>query len=235
MANSLKCFLLIACIFYPILSPRKLLAENSRVVTVSEKIRFVGEVEDVFVVAKDPSDSHKVVPATWISSHEGDQVECVARFALNHPSQQAQLLFVILGTKGEVRSSYREASGAELAPTSFLSVAEMRTLFIERRAVFKRIKDEATLQQDQLEKLREDADAIANVSKIVRAEDELDEIRAGLRRIEAAYQDLQLRIAQLKNMPTPLNARKREIELITQLNELSLKARQPTLSTASPQ
>jgi chromosome segregation ATPase len=59
------------------------------------------------------------------------------------------------------------------------------------------------------------------VSKIVDAEDELGEIKARLKRVSTAQSDLDRRVSQMRSRPQPLNAKKREAELVEQLSELS--------------
>ena len=68
---------------------------------------------------------------------------------------------------------------------------------------------------------QEDADAIANVSRIVDAEDELGAVRASLARVTAAQVSVQERILHMKSRRAPLNAQKREADLTQQLGELS--------------
>ena len=85
----------------------------------------------------------------------------------------------------------------------------------------RQLQGEVRLQDERLRNLQEDADAIANVAKIVSAEDELKDVQTKIRRVDAAFASIQQRTAQMKARSLPLNAQKREAELVRQLVELS--------------
>ena len=85
----------------------------------------------------------------------------------------------------------------------------------------RQLQSEITAQGSRIRSLQQDADNIAMVSKIVDAEDELGEIKARLKRVSTAQSDLDRRVSQMRARSQPLNAKKREAELVEQLSELS--------------
>jgi chromosome segregation ATPase len=112
-------------------------------------------------------------------------------------------------------------SASELQPTSFLSAAELRDRLVERRGALRQLQREVRSHDERLERLQEDADAIASVSRIVSTEDELSEVKNKVAQIDLAYKSIEQRSAQMKSRPTPLNAQTREAQLTQQLAELS--------------
>jgi chromosome segregation ATPase len=128
---------------------------------------------------------------------------------------------MVLGTNGEVKSAFKEINGDEISPSTLLSSAELRDRFVERRGILRQLQGEIASQGSRIRSLQQDADNIAMVSKIVDAEDELGEIKARLKRVSTAQSDLDRRVSQMRARPQPLNAKKREAELVEQLSELS--------------
>jgi hypothetical protein len=76
--------------------------------------------------------------------------------------------------------------------------------------------------ESNLETLKADADAIAKVSKIVSAEDELERIKGAIKQVSAAYKNIDRLKQQTASRPTPLRAKAREYELTERLQSLSL-------------
>lgn len=198
-----------------------LAAQQERSLTVVDQIPFAGEVEQVLWVAMSDARPPEVVRASWIPPHEGENVHCVGRVAVPQAAERLQVLSVIFGTQGEVRSAYRDFSAEELPPTLYLSLPELRDRFIERRGVYRKLQDEIGSQEERLQSLQRDADNIAMVSKIVSVEEELDDVREKVRRVTLAQQGIERRATQMKARAAPLNGQKREIELVGQLSELS--------------
>jgi hypothetical protein len=193
-----------------------------RIATLTARIKFSGEVERVFMVVNDSVSELYTVPATWMVSAEGKAIECIGRVKIASEAKRIQLLFVALGVDGQARASYRELGVDQLSPAVFLSSAEMRERFIERRAELRRVQDEARVLESKIETLKADADAIANVSKIVDAEGELDQVKGSIKRVSSAYKNIQQLRERVSNRPLPLRAKAREVELIQELQELSL-------------
>jgi hypothetical protein len=189
---------------------------------LSDKIHFTGEVKRVFMVIAADGDIIESKQIAWIDQPEEQEVMCIGQVALraNHPSL-LHALFVIFGEQGEVRSSFKTISVEEVSPTLTLSASELRDRLVERRGILRQLQGEVRVQDERLRTLQEDVDAIANVAKIVSAEDELQEVQAKIRKVDAAFTSIQQRSAQMKARPIPLNAQKRETELVKQLATLS--------------
>jgi vacuolar-type H+-ATPase subunit I/STV1 len=160
-------------------------------------------------------------PASWIQSTQAEEIACVGRFSVSPEEEIHGVLFVVFGTKSEVRSVFRSLSTSEIAPASYLSIDELRERLVERRSMLRQLDGEVRLQEERIETLQEDADAIANVAKIVNIEDELEDVKRKIQALDMAAKDIQQRKSQMKSRPAPLNAQTREAELVKQLAELS--------------
>jgi len=198
-------------------------AQDARQVTIADKVAFSGEVEQVIMVAASGDKPPRAVAATWIPSKDDDQeLVCIGRLPeAPQAGERLSALLMVLGTNGEVKSAFKEINGDEISPSTLLSSAELRDRFVERRGILRQLQSEITAQGSRIRSLQQDADNIAMVSKIVDAEDELGEIKARLKRVSTAQSDLDRRVSQMRARPQPLNAKKREAELVEQLSELS--------------
>ena len=198
-------------------------AQDARQVTIADKVAFSGEVEQVIMVAASGDKPPRAVAATWIPSKDDDQeLVCIGRLPeAPQAGERLSALLMVLGTNGEVKSAFKEINGDEISPSTLLSSAELRDRFVERRGILRQLQSEITAQGSRIRSLQQDADNIAMVSKIVDAEDELGEIKARLKRVSTAQSDLDRRVSQMRSRPQPLNAKKREAELVEQLSELS--------------
>lgn len=216
---NLACYL-ISAILLPFAG---LLAEEERQLTLAEHLPFLGEVAQVIMVAKSGESSPKSVAASWIPAKDSeDELVCIGRIpAVPEAGERLQVISLVLGTQGEVKSAYREITAEELSPSLMLSSAELRDRFVERRGILRQLQNEVDAQTSRLRALQQDADNIAMVSKIVDAEDELGELKERLTRVSLAQSDLDRRVSQMRSRPQPLNAKKREAELVDQLSQLS--------------
>jgi hypothetical protein len=198
-----------------------LFADEQRRVTLVDRVPFAGEVERVLMLALNEAASPELVEASWIATDQQGELSCVGRVKLPEATERLRVLSVILGVDGEVRSAYREFISDELPPAAQLSLQGLRDRFVERRGVYRNLQSEAEAQDHRLRVLQRDADNIAMVSRIISAEDELSEVKAKLDRVVAAEKAIDRRSEQIKTRPQPLNAQKREAELVVHLNNLT--------------
>lgn len=209
--------LLSAILFFPLMVS----ATGERTVTFSDQLPFVGDVREVYLVVTSRDRILHSALASWIESAAGDSITCIGRVPVEQDDSELEVLFVAIGVTGNVRSSFRSVHLADTQPTAFLSSMELRDRLIERRGVLRQLQSEVRVQDERLQGLQEDADAIANVSRIVTAEDELAEIKRRIAQVDEAYKAIERRGTQMKSRPQPLNAQTREAQLTQQLSELS--------------
>jgi DNA uptake protein ComE-like DNA-binding protein len=192
-----------------------------RTLTLSDQIHFTGEVRKVFMVVAAGEKVLESKQVAWIDQPDKKEVTGIGQVALQQHERVLQVLFVVFGEQGEVRSSFKTIAVDEIPPTWMLSSGELRDRLIERRGSLRQLQSEVNSQDERLRNLQEDADAIANVAKIVSVEDELKDVQAKIRKVDAAFTSIQHRSAQMRARPSPLNAQKREAELVRQLGALS--------------
>jgi hypothetical protein len=196
-------------------------ALENRSLTISEQLAFTEEVKEAYLLVSSRNRIIHSAPASWIESTEGDSITCIGRVPVSQEDAELEVLFVAIGITGNIRSSFRIVNLAEAPPTAFLSSLELRERLIERRGALRQLQTEVRMQDERLQGLQEDADAIANVARIVTAEDELADVRKKIAQIDEAHKSIEHRALQMKARPQPLNAQTREAQLTQQLAELS--------------
>lgn len=192
-----------------------------RVLTLREKVHFAGEVERVLVLVASHGELLDSKHVAWIQQPETQDVSCIARVTIPDEASVLQLLFVVFGQRGEVRSVFKTLEAGAISTTEQLSLAELQDRLVEQRGVLRRLLQEVQSQGERLRVLQEDADAIANVSKIVSTEDELQDMQEKIRGVDTGFSNIRRRVELMKARPQPLNALKRESELVRQLTLLS--------------
>ena len=218
MVSFNKLIACIGCVLALGYVPRAM-AQEERVVTLTQRLRLGSEAQRAYVVVSDSKRVTAIAPATYIEAPAGKEGVVVARVPLE--STLLQVLFIMIGVQGEVQSAYRELGADELSPSVFLGTASLRDRFVERRGVLRQLQSSSAALDAKLQALQADADAIANVQKLVSAEDELQEVRRSLQRVKAAQDVIQHRVSYLRTLPPPSNAQRREVELVQQVGEIS--------------
>jgi hypothetical protein len=189
--------------------------------TWAQEVSISGEPASAFIVTYATEGGVNIAPATILRTNVKNQVFLIGRAPL--PSS-AQNFVVLLGTAsqtGEVASASHVFQSGSDDPLALLDTATLKSTLEERRTALKSWETQSTEQAASLERLQEDADVIANVGRIVDAEDELGAIRADIERLSASLQLAQERISALKSLEAPSNFQRREAELSSDLNKLS--------------
>jgi hypothetical protein len=220
MANSSKSSLIILLmLLFGV--PSFVCAQGEQTITVAQRLAPVVDLKQSFVVVSQGNQIVGVAAATYIEAPEGDEGWLVSRIPAPTGADPLRVLFAMVGAQGDVRSGYQELHANALSPLLSLGLSAMQDRFVERRGVYRQLQTSMTSLEGRLQELQQDADAIANVNKLVNAEDELSEVRASLSRVRAAQDGIQHRLANMRALEQPLGGQRREAELVEQLQELS--------------
>jgi hypothetical protein len=196
-------------------------AAQVRLVTISQPVRVVGEPASGSLVVSDGSGIVGVAPAIVVPTSSKEEVSVVGRMALPVAVEQISSLAIVSSKTGEVGSGVRQISALSAEPMLLLDKASLEARLSEQRDNLKKWEAQARSQEASLNRLQDDADVIANVSKIVDVEDELDSARADSQRLKTSLELASRRLESLKTQPVPPNFKLREAELSEQLNDLS--------------
>jgi len=105
------------------------------------------------------------------------------------------------------------------------SIEQLRALLLESKASLQSKEKSLASALADVRRLRADADAIANLGRIVEVEAQMKVARAELESIERDRKNLQDLLTQVKAAPPPKNFARREVELTSQIAELAAAAK----------
>jgi len=213
--------LILAAVLCGRFSPALAWAESEQTLTMWSRVPPMERVTRSYIVAADASQVVAVAPLTYLEAPQGKDATLVGRLRVDAEHSPLRLLFSTMNSEGEVRSVYRECRPEELSMVARLSTNQLRDRFVERRGVLRQLQASVSALETRLATLQEDADAIANVNKLVNAEDELRDVQSSLERVREAQREIQGRVALLGARPQPLNAQRRQADLVKQLAEFS--------------
>lgn len=200
---------------------RDVAADEDQILTLWSRVPAMERVSRSYVVASDTTKVIAVAPLTYLEPPQGKEATILGRLRLGSQQTSLRLLFAMMNSEGEVRSVFRDVKPEDLPMTARLSTNQLRDRFVERRGALRQLQASLGALETRLATLQEDADAIANVNKLVNAEDELQELKASLERARLAQASIQSRVALLRSRPQPLNAQRRQADLVLQLGDFS--------------
>ncbi len=192
-----------------------------RLVTISQTVRVVGEPASASLVVSGNRGIVAVSTALVVNTSVKEEVLVVGRLTVPIADERLSSLAVVVSKTGEATSSVREISSIDAEPVLLLDKAAIEARLREQRTALEKWEVQLRAQETTLNRLQDDADEVANVSKIIDAEDELDAVRADVQRLETSLGLATRHLEALKTQPIPPNFKRREAELSEQLNDLS--------------
>jgi hypothetical protein len=143
------------------------------------------------------------------------------RLSVDSSIESVSVLTAVVGRKGEVRSAVQVLSDFGDSPSPLLSTSELERDVVIRRKELSDLQVQRERQAANLERLQTDADVIANVGRIVDAEDELGAVKSDAGRLKASLLAARERLASLRSLPAPTNYERREAGISGYLNDFS--------------
>jgi hypothetical protein len=161
-------------------------------------------------------------PALVIESSSEQGVELVGQVLISDRFADVSVAFLVVDEAERVSSSLFDLalSGQDVAALS--SRAALRSELQEKSIEFKKREAQVREYEQSLSRLQVDTDKIAQVDRIVDAEEQLEILRTDAKRLSAALSAIDSRKQALKAGRAPLLVRRQEAEVTAELNQLSV-------------
>lgn len=189
--------------------------------TIVREAPFSAQVAKAFILSYAPGEAVSVLPAVSLSSATPDKILLVGRVPFTRDTHNLIFLLGGVAKTGEVTSAIHTLSSGAEDPVTQLDTVQLRKAVEERRTMLTSWDKQAREQTANLERLQEGADVIANVGRIIDAEDELGAIKGDVERLSSSLKLANERIKSLSDASVPLNFTRREAELTSELNTMS--------------
>ena len=210
---------------------------DDAVVTLAQPVQLGGEPRQATVLVTQGEKVVGVVPARAVRSEGSSTVTVVGRLQLPLEGGPYKALFVAYGKTGEVGAAKRDIADLRTEPSVLLDSEELKRRLAEQRTELRKRDEVVGTQRSKLRQVQEEVNNIANVSRIVDAEDELQVVKAEEEKVTASLKLARDRLQALKGRSVPPNYKKREAELAAYLTvlatELKLSETHGGLSEAS--
>ena len=196
-------------------------AAESRTFTIAQSMAVTGEPDHAHVAIRRSDGSVALFPATIVSVTGAQGVAVVARVAVDSENPPSKAVIALFGKTGEVASHTRDMSDIAEYPELTLESAELELRAQERRERIKEWEERVKEQSANLARLREDADLIANVGRIVSKEDEVERIRRDVDRFRVALMIARQRLEALQKKVSVPNEQGRLAQVTVELAALA--------------
>ena len=206
-------------------------------VTMAESVSLAGEPAQARVLVTHNEKVVGIIPARAARNEGTSLVTVVGRLKLPLEGGPYKALFVVYGKTGELGAAERLVSDLRTEPLVLLDSEDLKRRLAEQRAELRKREESVGAQRSKLRQVQEEVNNIANISRIVDADDELQALQSEEARVNDSLKIARERLQALKGLPTPPNYKRREAELAAYLTtlatELKVSENNGALSDAS--
>lgn len=191
----------------------------------AQTLEMSGEVGSAYMLFSTEVGVQSVVPAAVLRMANRKSIVVVSGYRDEGAPGAMSVTGIVIGKEGAIVSHTAPIEEAGLEGVSFMSPRELSSRLESARISLTTLEKERVSQAQDLERLQEDADTIANIGRIVDAEDELGAIKNDEQRLTASIAATKAQLAVLKAQSVPANYQRREAELGAFLTNFSRASR----------
>jgi hypothetical protein len=199
-----------------------------KTVTAAQTLDVAEEVTSAYMLFSSEVGVEGVVPATVLRLANKKSIILVGAYEEDEQPGELTVTGVVITKGGGVRSQTSPLEGAGAEGLSTLTARELQGRLAAGKASLAKLEGNKGQLAQELERLQQDADTIANIGKIVDAEDELGAVQNDEKRLAAGLAAAKAQLVALKAQPGPTNYQRREAELSAFLTEYARASRDAT-------
>lgn len=200
-----------------------------RPVFLSRRVDLGFNPEEIVFLVRDSAGNLRKVRAVAISANnlerhpgEASRGEWLLGTKLHvAPSESLSFAALVRGPENQFRLFAADKQDGREAEIRRLGTSELRQLVEDRRVFLANWELQVRSQDEQLRRLRDDADSIANVGRIVDVLEEIESAKQESASIQQHIESMRVFLRQGKLQKAPKSFAVRELELTKQLAELA--------------
>jgi hypothetical protein len=190
--------------------------------TVHATVAYTGKPSRAYVVASHVGKIVGLAPALIVDASNEKGADLVGQVLLAEKLTDVSVAFVLVDEEGQASSSLFDLSLDSQDAVALMSRTALRAVLQEKAVELKKRETQVRDQEQSLKRIQVDTDKIAQVDRIVDAEEQLDGLRMDAKRLSDALAVVEARMQTLKGRAAPALIRRQEAEVSTELNALSV-------------
>ena len=197
----------------------------------AQTLEMSGEVSSAYMLFSTEVGVQGLVPAAVLRMANRKNIILVSGYRDEGAPGTVSVTGIVIGKEGGIVSHTTPIEEVGLEGVSTMSSRELTSRLEAARVSLTSLEKEREQQAQNLERLQEDADTIANIGRIIDAEDELGAIKSDEQRLTASIAATKSHLAVLKAQSLPSNYQRREAELGAFLTNFSRASRDSNSET----
>lgn len=190
--------------------------------TVAQPVPKVSDTRRAHIAVTSGMRPIAAVPALVLPTEDPQRVLAVGSVpGIEGLSSPVQILAVIEGSDGSLQSSSRAIESPESEPVFRMGQEAIQQRIREQRLTLRRVSDSAEREEKNLRKVSEQADELLKFERVLGGDDPARDDAAGMARLAELQALAQQRLELMRQQPSPPAFKKRETELVEQLNAMS--------------
>jgi hypothetical protein len=191
----------------------------------AQTLEISGEVVSAYMLFSTEVGVQGIVPAAVLRMVNRKSIIIVSGYRDEGSPGAILVTGIVISKDGGIVSHTTPIEEAGLEGISTMNPRELTSRLEAARVSLTSLEKDRETQAQDLERLQEDADTIANIGRIVDAEDELGAIKSDEQRLTASIAAIKAQLAILKAQSIPANYQRREAELSAFLTNFSRASR----------
>lgn len=190
--------------------------------TVAQPIPKVPSAQRAHIIVTSGMRPIASVPAIVAPTEDSQRMLVVGAVpGIERTLAPVEILAVVEGSDGSLQSSWRMLESLESEPAFRMEQEALQQRIREQRLTMRRVSDSAEREEKDLRKVSEQADELLKFERVIGGQEPVGDAAAELARLTELQALAQQRLELIRQQPSPAAFKKRETELVEQLNSMA--------------
>ena len=192
---------------------------------LSDELEFLREIDKAYLIAELDFKDIEITQADFRliqpASNSANRWILAGAIEKNSSALAISYAFVVIGKNGQLTSTSRKQIDLSRPFFNSRPTDDLKNVLQQQQQVLKSFEVQKSAQAENVERLQNDADNLANVGRIVELEDNVSRVQADTARFMRIKELLIRDIENMRVAESPRNFQKRLSDLSTQLSEIT--------------